>query len=356
MRTVAALLPENGSRIALLTGSIPAEEARRIRQKLAGGEIDLVIGTSALLSPATQFRRLGLAIVDEQHRFGVEQREQLASKGKNARLLGISATPIPRTLALLSYPGWEVSNLEGRADSRGAVETRLIPVEKRSAALQWIAKKVRSGLQAICIRPRIEGEKEGALAFHRQLSQGEFQGLSLGLVHGGQAHETREKTLRRFAGGAVSALVATTIVEVGIDVPGASILWIEGAESLGLAQLHQLRGRIARRGQKGYCFVVPSPSSSPRARARLEMFRDVDDGLRLAEIDLADRGPGEILGLRQSGQLGIVRGFAEDPQRLLSLMEKARRTARELAKGDGLRLDASLVGCHGRVSTRTTNL
>jgi ATP-dependent DNA helicase RecG len=329
-RSAAAFFPRAEERVALLTGSMGAEETKRVRARIASGAVDLVLGTSALLSEPTRFHRLGLAIVDEQHRFGVEQRESLARKGEDVRVLGISATPIPRTLALLAYPGWEVTNLESRPDSRGPVTVRVLEAREREDALQWIASEAGSAMQAILIRPRIEGEKEGAVAFHRELAEGPFRGVEIGLVHGGQPLETREKTLTRFGSGSMRALVATTIVEVGIDVPGASILWIEGAEKLGLAQLHQLRGRIARRGQNGYCFVVPSEGCPPAARSRLETFRDVDDGLRLAEIDLADRGPGELLGLRQSGALPMtaVRGFADDPGAFGSLLEKARLAAR----------------------------
>jgi ATP-dependent DNA helicase RecG len=330
LRSALEFFPRAVERVALLTGSMAADEARRTRGRLADGRVDLIIGTSALLSEKTRFRKLGLVMVDEQHRFGVEQRDSLARKGEDVRVVGISATPIPRTLALLAYPGWDVSLLEGRPDSRGPVTTRVLELRDRERALAWIADRVRSDMQAILIRPRIEGEKEGAVAFHEELHGGAFAGIEIGLVHGALSADAREKALAQFASGRMRALIATTIVEVGIDVPGASILWIEGAEMLGLAQLHQLRGRIARRGQKGYCFVVPSEECPPAALARLATFRDVQDGLRLAEIDLADRGPGELLGIRQSGafSFGAARGFADDPEALGALLEKARTAAR----------------------------
>jgi ATP-dependent DNA helicase RecG len=219
--------------------------------------------------------------------------------------------------------------------------TRVLELKDRDRALSWIAERLQSDMQAILIRPRIEGEKEGAIAFHGELARGPFVGIEIGLVHGAMTVDAREKALAHFAGGRMRALIATTIVEVGIDVPGASILWIEGAEMLGLAQLHQLRGRIARRGQKGYCFVVPSEGCPPTALSRLATFRDVQDGLRLAEIDLADRGPGELLGIRQSGaySFGGTPGFTDDPEALGALLEKARNAARIAASRE-----KSLVG------------
>jgi ATP-dependent DNA helicase RecG len=341
LRTALEFFPRAVERVALLTGSMAQDEARRNRGRFEDGRVDLVIGTSALLSEKTRFRKLGLVMVDEQHRFGVEQRESLARKGEDVRVIGISATPIPRTLALLAYPGWDVSLLEGRPDSRGPVVTRVLELKDRDRALSWIAERLQSDMQAILIRPRIEGEKEGAIAFHGELARGPFVGIEIGLVHGAMTVDAREKALAHFAGGRMRALIATTIVEVGIDVPGASILWIEGAEMLGLAQLHQLRGRIARRGQKGYCFVVPSEGCPPTALSRLATFRDVQDGLRLAEIDLADRGPGELLGIRQSGaySFGGTPGFTDDPEALGALLEKARNAARIAASRE-----KSLVG------------
>lgn len=328
-RTAEELLGH--SRVALLLGSMPAAESKRIRADLARGAIDLVIGTQALLSEATRFRRLGIAVVDEQHRFGVEQRRTLAGKSPGAVVLGMSATPIPRTLALLAYPGWEISLLETRPGARGEVRTRLVPEARESDALAWIAGRLRRGEQALFVRPRIEGEDEGARALHRILANGALAEFEVGLVHGAMKDAVRETTLKRFAEGALPALVATTIVEVGIDVPGAAILWIEGAERFGLAQLHQLRGRIARRGQQGTCFLVPSERDDA-SLARLEIVKEVSDGMRLATIDLLERGPGELLGVRQSGEIGFASGaVASDPEALLRVVEKARTAARAIA-------------------------
>ncbi len=332
-RTAEALLPA-GTPVGLLTGSLSREEARRVRDGLASGAISIAIGTHALLAEATRFRRLGLAIVDEQHRFGVDQRETLARKGKNVRVVGMSATPIPRTLALLAYPGWDVTFLEERADSRGPVATRVVGEEKREDALRWIAAQLREGAQALFVRPRIEGEDDGALALAAELRAGALGEHEVGLVHGGMKEASRSAMLDRFTRREIAALVATTIVEVGIDVPGAAILWIEGAERMGLAQIHQLRGRIARRGQEGYCFLVAGPRTTPEARERLRLVREVGDGLRLAEIDLAERGPGELLGIRQSGVLaiGTSRGIAGDPRALAEIVDQAREVAQEIAR------------------------
>ncbi len=347
LRVARELLEGSGAHVALLTGSLPGEEASAVRADLARGAIDLVVGTHALFSKATRFRRLGLAVIDEQHRFGVDQRESLARKGEGVVVLGMSATPIPRSLALLAVPGWDVTLLESRPEARGDVSTRIVPEAKRGDANVWIAERLRGGEQAIFVRPRIEGEEEGAVALHRELAAGPIGALGVGLVHGGLREEARAESLRRFAQGTLRALVATTIVEVGIDVPGAAILWIEGAERFGLAQLHQLRGRIARRGQKGYCFLVPS-APTETASARLRILRTVSDGLQLATIDLAERGPGELLGQRQSGEssLGASGGVAADPEALLALMERARRAARSLAGEDPLPGEAS-TRCQG---------
>ncbi len=329
--TAKALLPKD-ARGALLTGSLAAEEARRVRKGLSLGTIDLAIGTHALLSDATRFLRLGLVVVDEQHRFGVEQREALARKGERACVVGMSATPIPRTLALLAYPGWDVTCLEARGESRGEVETRVVPEAKREDALRWIAARLRDGEQALFVRPRIEGEDDGAVALAAELRSGALDGIEVGLVHGGMPEPKRNAMLERFARREIAALVATTIIEVGIDVPGVALLWVEGADRFGLAQIHQLRGRIARRGQPGYCLLVSSPRSSPAARERLQLVRDIADGLRLAEIDLAERGPGELLGVRQSGimSIGTSRAFAGDPKALAELVDRARAAARTI--------------------------
>ncbi len=325
-RTLREFLPDDDG-IVLLTGTQPPAEAREVRERLAAGHATLAVGTHALFSEATRFARLGLVVVDEQHRFGVDQREALLRKAETPHCLVLSATPIPRTLALLGLGDLELSLLEPRDGARGPVETRVVPQAKRGRSLRWIRDRLAEGEQAYLIRPRIEGE-EGAEKLHDELARGVLENTPLSLIHGRLSPEERDARLDAFRRGETLALVATTLVEVGLDVPGASILWIEGADRLGLAQIHQLRGRIARRGQKGYCWLIEDEEPDESVRERLRILEEVDDGLRLAEIDLASRGPGELLGVRQSGRLGPFAGWgASAPSRLADLAERAGRVA-----------------------------
>jgi ATP-dependent DNA helicase RecG len=327
-RTAEALLPGGAEGVVLLSGTLTAGDARRARARLEAGDADLAIGTHALLAERTRFARLGLVVIDEQHRFGVGQREALLAKARTPHRLSLTATPIPRSLALLAFGDSEISRLAPRPDARGEVLTRILPESGRDAFLARIRERLLAGEQAFFVRPRIEGDARGAAGLHAELIQGALSGLDVGLIHGRAPPEERESILGRFQSGELAALVTTTLVEVGIDVPGATILWVEGAEGLGLAQLHQLRGRIARRGQRGYCLVVESGDASEESRRRLEAFVTVDDGMRLAEIDLAIRGPGELLGLRQSGHVGLFAGLGSGaPRRIAHLCERAWQVA-----------------------------
>ncbi len=314
----------SGGGVALLTGSQPAAEAMATRRRLAAGEIDFVVGTHALLSKTTRFRNLGLVVIDEQHRFGVEQRATLLGKARTPHALALTATPIPRTLALLAFGDSDVSGLESRPGARGETTTRVVPFAKRAASLGWVKERLEAGEQAFLVRPRISGESAGAVELHDELIRGPLAGLDVGLVHGRLPADERDEIVGRFQAGRLRALVATTVIEVGLDIPGATILWVEGAERLGLAQLHQLRGRIARRGQRGYCWMVEGRDAPEGSRERLAVLENVDDGLRLAEIDLATRGPGELLGLKQSGRWGPFSGLgASGLGRITELAERA---------------------------------
>ncbi len=327
--TARRFLPDDDG-VVLLTGSLPAAAAREVRGRLAAGRADFAIGTHALLADGTSLPDLGLCVIDEQHRFGVRQRRALLAKARTPHALVLTATPIPRTLALLAFGDVDISVLEPRPDATGDVETIVVEPGKRAALLARLAERLRAGEQAFFVRPRIGGAGaagEGAVELHRELSGGPLAAAPPGLVHGRMSAPEREDVLEAFRAGRLRALVATTVVEVGLDVPGATLLWVEQADRLGLAQLHQLRGRIARRGQKGYCLLVPSADAPEGARERLDALVKVKDGLRLAEIDLAARGPGELLGLRQSGRLGAFAGGTNTPERLVDLVDRARRAA-----------------------------
>ncbi|HMB70662.1 MAG TPA: DEAD/DEAH box helicase, partial [bacterium] len=245
-RSFRALVPED-SRAVLLTGTLPAAEAREARERLAAGDADFVVGTHALMSEETRFRRLGLVVIDEQHRFGVDQRAALLGKARTPHCLVLTATPIPRTLALLGFGDCDFSSLDPRPGARGPVVTRVISPGRRDGELRKLRERLNAGEQAFFVTPRIEGDEGGAETLHRKLSAA-LAPASVALVHGRLPAAERDARVQAFRRGETAALVATTVIEVGLDVPGATLLWIEGAERLGLATLHQLRGRIARRG------------------------------------------------------------------------------------------------------------
>jgi ATP-dependent DNA helicase RecG len=302
-----------------------------------------VIGTHALLSRTTRFRRLGFVIIDEQHRFGVAQRESLLDKADTPHALVMTATPIPRSLALLAFGDLDHSVLATRPGARGEVTTRVVPPDGRETALTCARERLRGGEQAYFVRPRIEGDAAGARELHAELSRSVPPDVRVGLVHGRLPASERDERLEAFRRGDLRALVATTVVEVGLDIPDATLLWVEGAERLGLAQLHQLRGRIARRGQKGYCWLVEGADAPAGSRGRLAALERIDDGMQLAELDLVTRGPGELLGLKQSGFVSLFGGLGPDASdRLASLTERARVAAVSLlATGERTRQGGS---------------
>ena len=293
-----------GIRTALLTGSMTVKQKREMREKLANHEIDLAIGTHALLSEATQFQKLGLVIADEQHRFGVAQRSKLSSKGDDPHLLVMSATPIPRTLALLMYGDLEVSIINELPPGRKSVDTFLVNESYRPRINAFIRKQVQEGHQCFVVCPAIEENEElgikAASVWAETLQKTVFPDLRIMLIHGQMKGAEKEAAMAAFARGEADVLVATTVIEVGVDVPNATLMVIEDADRFGLSQLHQLRGRVGRGGHQSYC-ILTSRNRNPDTLARLKALCKTTDGFRIAEEDLKMRGPGDFFGARQSG-------------------------------------------------------
>ena len=293
-----------GIRAALLTGSMTVKQKRLVREALARGEIDVAVGTHALLTDATQFCSLGLVIADEQHRFGVGQRSKLSAKGEDPHLLVMSATPIPRTLALLMYGDLDVSILDELPPGREAVETFLVGESYRPRINAFIRKQVEEGHQCFVVCPAVEENQElgvkAATAWAETLQQTVFPDLRIALLHGQMKGAEKEAAMAAFARGEADVMVATTVIEVGVDVPNATLMVIEDADRFGLSQLHQLRGRVGRGRAKSYC-ILTTHNRNPETVQRLKALCKTTDGFKIAEEDLNLRGPGDFFGSRQSG-------------------------------------------------------
>jgi len=300
-----ALLQPLPYKIDLLISARKAAEKADLKERMGKGEINLVVGTHALLEEDVAFSKLGLVVVDEQHRFGVLQRYGLIRKAVNPHVLVMTATPIPRTLALTLYGDLDFSVIDELPPNRTPIETRLVEESDRTRAFEFIREKVRRGGQAYVVYPVIEeGGKldlKPAVRMFEQLSHNVFPELCVGLLHGRLPSEEKEDVMRRFKQGDVQILVSTTVVEVGVDVPNATAMLIEHAERFGLSQLHQLRGRIGRGSQKSHCLLVASEKRNELAEQRLQTMIETNDGFKIAEIDLRLRGPGEFFGTRQWG-------------------------------------------------------
>ncbi|MFH0833958.1 MAG: ATP-dependent DNA helicase RecG, partial [Patescibacteria group bacterium] len=302
-RNFLKILHPLGIRGELLTGSTPAAQKKIIAAKLKSGELDLVVGTHALLESKIDFQKLGLVVIDEQHRFGVEQRS-LMRKDSTPHILSLTATPIPRTLALTIFGDQDVSILDELPPGRIPPITKIVPKNKRVEAERWIESEVQKGRQVFIVCPLIEEsevlEVKSAKKEFERLQKKVFPKLQLGLLHGRLRPREKDFAMQKFAEGETQILVATTVIEVGIDIPNATIMLIEAAELFGLAQLHQLRGRVGRGSAQSYCFLF-SESDSDEAKNRLAAIEKNSNGFDLAKIDLENRGPGEVFGVRQSG-------------------------------------------------------
>ena len=303
LRTITALAEPAGVRVGLLTGGRSRERTEMIA-RVAAGDIDLVIGTHALFQEGIEFRDLAFVVVDEQHRFGVHQRLALTDQvGTAADVLVMSATPIPRTLTLTVYGDMDVSRLDEKPPGRRAIATRALPLSRLEEVVAAVGRRVAQGERAYWVCPLVSESEvlDAAAAEERFAALAEKFGDQVGLAHGRQKSAERDQVMARFAAGEVRILVATTVIEVGVDVPEATIMVIEHAERFGLAQLHQLRGRVGRGGAESSCLLLYAPPIGEAARARINILRETEDGFRIAEEDLRLRGAGEILGVRQSG-------------------------------------------------------
>jgi ATP-dependent DNA helicase RecG len=319
--------------IRLLTGSTGAAERKELLDGLAGGEVDLLVGTHAIIQSGVEFKSLRLAVIDEQHRFGVEQRAALREKGFNPHMLVMTATPIPRTLALTLYGDLDLSIIDEMPPGRQVIETRWLTPKERERAYSFIRSQIDKGRQAFIICPLVEEsektEAKSAVEEHKRLQTQIFPRLKLGLLHGRLKADEKEKTMAAFRDQEMHILVSTSVVEVGIDVPNATVILVEGANRFGLAQLHQFRGRVGRGEHQSYCLLL-ADSASAEAEQRLAVIERTNNGFELAEQDLQMRGPGEFFGTRQSGLPDLKLVKLTDTK----LLELARQEAQFIFEKD----------------------
>ena len=347
-RSLSALLEPAGVRVGLLTGSITPAGKKKVRQALAAGEIDLIIGTHALLSQGVEFAKLGLMVADEQHRFGVAQRAALAAKGDSPHVLVMSATPIPRTLALIIYGDLDVSVIDELPPGRTPVETYVVREDKRARMYNFVRRLVGEGRQVYIICPAVEENTEGTMqnvewegdgpaldlkavtTYAKKLQTEVFPDLKVDFLHGKMKPREKEAVMAAFAAGETQVLVSTTVIEVGVDVPNAALIIIENAERFGLSQLHQLRGRVGRGKHQSYCVLITN-TRSVEAMQRLRTLASTADGFKISEEDLKLRGPGDFFGSRQHGLPQMKLADLAGDMRLLS---EAQESARRLLMAD----------------------
>ena len=332
---LSALLGKIGIRVLLLTGSTPAREKREIKEKLHNGEADIIIGTHAVITKDVAFRSLALVITDEQHRFGVSQRAALRQKGERPHVLVMSATPIPRTLSLIIYGDLNVSVLDEKPAGRRRIKTFHIPALLHERMYGFIKKEAAAGHKSFIVCPLVDeneklSERRAAQDYYSLLSGTVFRGFKTALLHGRLKAAEKEQIMNEFAYGDTQILFCTTVVEVGIDVPSATLIAVENAECFGLSQLHQLRGRVGRSSSQSYCILV-SDAKSGTAQKRMEIMCSTDDGFKIADEDLKLRGPGDFFGDRQSGLPGLKAAkLLENSEMLFA----ARREAENLLRHD----------------------
>ena len=333
--TLNSLLAPLGLNIILLKGDMPKKEKDAALALIKNGDAHIAVGTHALIQEGVEFNNLGFVIIDEQHRFGVIQRKTLRSKGVMPDVLVMTATPIPRTLALTVYGDLNVSTIDELPPGRRKIDTRWVPEDKRQEVYQFIEEQIEKGRQAFLVYPLVEESEKledikAATEMAEHFQNEIFPHLSVGLIHGRMRSAEKQDIMQSFKNGEIHILVSTTVIEVGIDVPNASIMLIEHAERFGLAQLHQLRGRVGRSSHKSYCLLIADPKNEDALR-RVKIMVRTNDGFKIAEEDLLIRGPGEFFGTRQAGMPDLkVADIENDTQ----LLEQARDEAFKLMESD----------------------
>jgi len=344
-RNVKQMLASSAYRVELLTGSLTPARKRELHSAIEAGEVDLLIGTHALIQEGVRFHKLGFAVIDEQHRFGVLQRGELMSRGYNPDVLVMTATPIPRSLAMSVYGDLDLSIIDEMPPGRKPVITRVRGEEGRRKIYQFLSKNIREGGQVYIVYPLVEESEKldllNATQMAEHLQTSVFPNFRVGLIHGRMKPEEKDEVMSEFRGGSLHILVSTTVIEVGVDVPNANVMLIEHAERFGLSQLHQLRGRVGRGDQQAYCILLAGDKRSAEARERLKIMEETNDGFKIAEKDLELRGPGEVMGTRQSGvpafRVGnLFRDYAllelakKEADRLLTERANSSETARAI--------------------------
>jgi ATP-dependent DNA helicase RecG len=340
---VKRMLAKTPYRVELLTGSLTAARKRDLHGAIESGEIDLVIGTHALIQEAVKFQKLGFVVVDEQHRFGVLQRAGLIKRGYNPDVLVMTATPIPRSLVMSVYGDLDLSVIDQMPPGRKSIITRVRSEDSRRKMYQFLDEKIRGGGQVYIVYPLVEESEKldllNATQMAEHLRTSVFPNFRVGLIHGRMKQEEKDSVMDEFRKGFIHILVSTTVIEVGVDVPNASIMVVEHAERFGLSQLHQLRGRVGRGDEQSYCILLAGEKRSTEARERLAIMEETNDGFKVAEKDLEIRGPGEVMGTRQSGlpafRIGnVVRDYAilESAKREAEHLLTARRNSRDTAR------------------------
>jgi len=340
--SLAAWLTGAGVRLALLTGRVKGAARRRLLEQLAAGGIDVLVGTHALAESRVQFKRLGLVVVDEQHRFGVAHRARLFRKGESPHMLVMTATPIPRSLAWAIYGELDVSVIDEKPPGRSEVVTRVREEEGRGRVYRFAGERVAQGERVYVVVPAIE-ERAREIAATRETAErisAALPGIPIGILHGRLSAAERQGVLADFSEGRLPILVSTTVIEVGVDVPEATLMVVENAEVFGLAQLHQLRGRVGRSSRRSWCALIVGPGATPEARRRLAVLETTSDGFVIAEKDLEARGPGDLMGTRQSG-LPPLR--VADPVRDLGQLAQARGGVLSM-RAEGKKIESDLFG------------